>query len=296
MIAFLIGGEGRFMDAMINKLNKDGHRVYLLTGSKNSQTSYQKVFEKYNFEYDSDSIREILVSANPDVVIFMGAYDSRYDWGNARKTSVQFTADLTNVISAYSSVKKGRFLYLSSQEVFGRSYVEDIKEDEPVSATSFRALALAQGEEICKSYYNTRGMQSIVVRMDHLYGTPKRGKMENNPCFQMTLEMLRDNKVSANSRNLFSMIHQNDAVQFLYQLATAEKLEHSIYHISSGSVISQMKLAHMVSNAAGSGIEVVDDTVGSGYRMVLSGERFEKEFGRKIFVSYEEGVKRLCNI
>lgn len=112
----------------------------------------------------------------------------------------------------------------------------------------------------------------------------------------MTLEMLRDNKVSANSRNLFSMIHQNDAVQFLYQLATAEKLEHSIYHISSGSVISQMQLAHMVSNAAGRGIEVVDDTVGSGYRMVLSGERFEKEFGRKIFVSYEEGVKRLCNI
>lgn len=42
MIAFLIGGEGRFMDAMINKLNKDGHRVYLLTGSKNSQTSYQR--------------------------------------------------------------------------------------------------------------------------------------------------------------------------------------------------------------------------------------------------------------
>ena len=41
MIAFLIGGEGRFMDAMINKLNKDGHRVYLLTGTKNSHTSYQ---------------------------------------------------------------------------------------------------------------------------------------------------------------------------------------------------------------------------------------------------------------
>ena len=74
MIAFLIGGEGRFMDAMINKLNKDGHRVYLLTGTKNSHTSYQKVFEKYNFEYDSDSIREILVSANPDIVIFMGEF------------------------------------------------------------------------------------------------------------------------------------------------------------------------------------------------------------------------------
>ena len=70
MIAFLIGGEGRFMDAMINKLNKDGHRVYLLTGTKNSHTSYQKVFEKYNFEYDSDSIREILVSAN-QILLFL---------------------------------------------------------------------------------------------------------------------------------------------------------------------------------------------------------------------------------
>ena len=167
------------------------------------------------------------------------------------------------MISAYSSVKKGRFLYISSQEVFGRSYIEDIKEDEPVSAANFRALALAQGEEICKSYYNTRGMQSIIVRMDNLYGTPKKGKKENNPCFNMTLEMLKNNKVSANSRNLFSMIHQNDAVQFLYQLVIAPKLEHSIYHISSGSIISQMQLAHMVSSAGGNGVEVVDDTVGS---------------------------------
>ena len=38
MIAFLIGGEGRFMDAMINKLNKDGHRVYLL--NRNEKQSY----------------------------------------------------------------------------------------------------------------------------------------------------------------------------------------------------------------------------------------------------------------
>ena len=56
MVVFLIGGESRLMDGLINKFNKDGHRVYLLTGSRNGRTSYQKVFEKYNFNYDSDSI------------------------------------------------------------------------------------------------------------------------------------------------------------------------------------------------------------------------------------------------
>ena len=48
MVVFLIGGESRLMDGLINKFNKDGHRVYLLTGNRNVRTSYQKVFEKYN--------------------------------------------------------------------------------------------------------------------------------------------------------------------------------------------------------------------------------------------------------
>ena len=77
---------------------------------------------------------------------------------------------------------------------------------------------------------------------------------------------------------------------FLYQLVIAPKLEHSIYHISSGSIISQMQLAHMVSSAGGNGVEVVDDTVGSGYRLVLSGERFEKRIRTKKYLSHMKKV------
>lgn len=203
MVVLLIGGESRLMDGLISKFNKDGHRVYLLTGSRNAKTSYQKVFEKYNFNYDSDSIRNILVSTNPDVVIFTGAQDTHYRWEDARKEAVQFSTDLTNILSAYSSVKEGRFLYLSSEEVFGKSYSEDIREEESVSASSFQAIAIAQGEEMCKSYYSTRGMESIVVRIDHLYGIPEKGKLKRDPCFLMTLEMLKSKKITANGRIFF---------------------------------------------------------------------------------------------
>ena len=130
---------------------------------------------------------------------------------------------MTNILSAYSSVKNGRFLYLSSEDVFGKSYPEDIRETESVSANSFHALAVAQGEETCKNYYSTRGMESIVVRIDHLYGTPVKGKLQTDPCFKMTLEMLKSGKIAANGRNLFSMIHQNDAIEFIYRLATANR-------------------------------------------------------------------------
>ena len=291
MVVLLIGGESRLMDGLINKFNKDGHRVYLLTGSRNAKTSYQKVFEKYNFNYDSDSIRNILVSTNPDVVIFTGAQDTHYRWEDARKEAVQFSTDLTNILSAYSSVKEGRFLYLSSEEVFGKSYSEDIREEESVSASSFQAIAIAQGEEMCKSYYSTRGMESIVVRIDHLYGIPEKGKLKRDPCFLMTLEMLKSKKITANGRIFFSMLHQNDAIEFIYRLAVAEHVKYPIYHISSGQMISQQQLAQMIAQAAQTGVEVFDNTTGSGYRLVLSAERYNEEFNGKIFVGYEDGVK-----
>ena len=32
MVVFLVGGESRLMDALITKMEKDGHKTYLLTG------------------------------------------------------------------------------------------------------------------------------------------------------------------------------------------------------------------------------------------------------------------------
>ena len=208
-----------------------------------------------------------------------------------KEERVQFSTDLTNILSAYSSVKNGRFLSVSSENVFGKSYPEDVQETESVSANSFHALAVAQGEETCKNYYSTRGMESIVVRIDHLYGTPVKGKMQTDPCFQMTLEMLKSGKIAANGRNLFSMIHQNDAIEFIYRIAVADHLTYPVYQISSGQVISQMQLAKLIIEAAQTGAEVLDETVGNGYRLVLSAVRYNEELGGRIFVSYEEGVK-----
>lgn len=130
MVVLLVGGGSRLMDAMINKLNKCGHRVYLITGKKESHFTYPRVFERYDFPYSSDSIKEIFESVRPDVVIFLGAYDSNYSWTHTRKESVQYAADLTNMLSAYSVCKKGRFVYLSSQEIYGKSYIDDVAEEE----------------------------------------------------------------------------------------------------------------------------------------------------------------------
>ena len=82
MNILLVGGNGKIMDAMIDKLNKGGHRVYLLTGQREKKISYKRVFERYNFSYDDDNIMHIVESVKPDIGLFIGAYDTNFDWRN----------------------------------------------------------------------------------------------------------------------------------------------------------------------------------------------------------------------
>lgn len=294
MVVLLIGGSSVLMNTIINKLNKNGHRVYLLTGQKQDRFSYRRVFEKYNFAYDSGSIKNILDSVKPDVTVFTGAFDTNYSWESARQESVDYMSGLMNILSAFSMMKAGRFLYFSSQEVYGAAHMEDIKEDEPPSPKGFRAMALAQGEETCANYRRTQGTETVILRFDHLYWVPEKGTTEDNPCFRMCREALRTGKISANSRRRVSMIYLNDAVEQVYELMCGESPKNSCYHITSAEEIGEPEIAEFIRKEMDSGIEVADTAVGTGSRLVLNGDRFNGEYGRKIFNHYDTGIKQVA--
>lgn len=295
MVVLLIGGSGVLINAMIDKLNKNGHRVYLLTGKREDHSPYRHVFEKYNFPYDSGSIKDILESIKPDVTIFTGAYDPNFDWTAARQDAVRYMAGLMNILAACSMMKKGRFLYFSSHEVYGASYVNAVKEEEAATPEGFRAMALAQGEETCANYRKTQGMDTVILRFDHLYWVPEKGGREDNPCFRMCLEALRSGKISINEKRAFSMIYLNDAVEQAYKIICAESPAHSCYHISSMEEMGERKLAELVQEEMGFDIEIVNNTVGMNNRLILNSQRYIEEFGQKIFNGYDTGVKKVAH-
>lgn len=290
----LVGGGSSMMDAVIDKLNKSNHRVYLLTGRKDRFFSYKRVFERYDFPYDDDSVKDIIESAKPDTVLFMGAYDTNFDWyRSGRQESVRYIASLINILSAYSMIGKGRFVYLSSQEVYSDNYVHNIPEEEAVTPKGYKALAVSQGEEICGNYLKMQELDILTLRLDHVYGVPGKGQAQTDPCFQMCLEGFRTGKISANERNVFSLLFLNDAVELLYKAVTAEKPKRSLYHISSMEEINEMQLARMIREEIGLTAEVSDNTVGTGHRLILDGGKYKEEFGQEIFTGSKEGVKRV---
>lgn len=294
----LVGGGSSMMDAMIDKLRKSGHRVYLLTGRKDNYFTYKRVVKRYDFSYESDSVKDVIESARPDVILYMGAYDTNFDWyRKAQQESVRYIASLVNILSMYAMAGQGRFVYLSSQEVYSDdTYINNIREEEAVTPKGYRALAISQGEEICSNYLHTQGLNICILRLDHVYGIPKRGQpADMDPCFHMCMEGFRTGKISANSNNKFSMLFLNDAVELSYKAITAGEQAQSLYHISSMEEISETQLAQMIIKEMGASVELADNTVGMGHRHVLDGNQYKEEYGQKIFVNYQEGVKKVVS-
>ena len=295
MTVLLIGGPGTLMNALIDKFNKNGHKVYLLTGQRDEVGSYRRVFEKYNFPYDSSSVREIIESVRPDATIFMGAYDSNFDWKLGSQEAVRYTAALMNILSAFDAVDHmGKFFYFSSEEVFCETYTEDVAEEMTIFPSGFKAKAIGQGEEMCENYRRVEGLQTFILRFDYLYWIPARGEKQSNPAYRMFLEALKSGKIFANGRRSFSMIFLNDAVEQVYQLICAETPQHTIYNVSSAEEVNEKQLARKVRKALGEEIEVVNSTVGADNRLVLSNERFDQEFGVDIYNNIDSGLQKVA--
>lgn len=293
MNILLIGGSSQLMDQTIIKMKKEGHRVYLLTGEQYRKSEYEKVFERYNFTYNSDDLAEIFESVGPDVTIFFGAYDSNFLWLDEERESVRYISGLMNILVSYSTIKKGKFIYFSSSEVFEHNSKKDIKEDTNPSARSFRGMTLAQAERICDNYRENWNLDIITLRIDNLYAIPKKRSDATHIPGKMCLTALESNYILADKSASFSMIYILDAIQYIYEVVSCKKARHSLYHITSGQEVKEYELANLIRGLIGDQIRLsgIEKT---GARCVLSGERFSDEFGSEIRNSWEEMVEKIA--
>lgn len=293
MNILLIGGSGSFINNLIIKLNKEGHRVYLLTGSRYGKQPYQRVFERYNFPYDSSCLDEIFASVNPDLTIFMGAYDTNFRWKDEEAEAVRFSASLMNILMGYAMRSKGRFIYLSSDEVYSGHYEKDISELEPTTPNGYHGMALAQAEEMCESYRRNRNLDVIILRLDHLYSIPSnRKEAKAHICGRLCLEAFKDKSVTINEGNSFALLYETDAVEFIYRVVACKEHHGSIYNISSSEEISEKQLASFIQDAMEEPIATIVDGT-TLRRCVLSHTLYDSEFGNPFFCEVPDIVKKI---
>ena len=296
MNILLTGGPSGLRERLIRKFKKEGHRVCLLTGSRFKEKLPEKVFEAYWFPYDSDSVRSVFESVLPDITIFLGAYDPNFRWEDGERASARFTAALSNLLMSFGGTGKGRFLFLSSEEVYGCGSDADLTEEEPPKPTSVKGIALAQGEALCGSFGAFSGKDVITLRLQNLYGIPEKRSQCSETLTWLCLEALRGNELRVDENRKFALLYETDAVEYLYDVAVCRYHEYDLYHLSSSQETSEAEIGRLVLAAMREDVMALPATYRSmpGSRCVLSNRRFAKEFGATVRGDAKRNICRIA--
>ena len=293
MNILLVGNAGNFMRLMINRLNKEGHRVFVLTEEPKKGYSLKKVFEVYHFSYEDACVREVLESIMPQVVVFLGAYDHNFSWNRVENTAASYAAGLTNILMNYTALKKGRFVYLSSESVFGGGSAQFMTEDDPTGAYSKKGQAIAIGEDICKNYARM-GNDVVILRLDHLYGEIRKKEDTDTICADMCLEAVQTGEIIASQNEKIMLLHEADAVEFIYQIMVAKDHKHTLYQLSSGEKMSRYELAQAVAAGMENEVSIVEEENKKYREVMLSGKRYDEEFGSRVLHHAGTDVEKIA--
>ena len=293
MDIMLVGGVSMLMRALSFKLHKEGHRLYVLSGSRNPGNHYQHVFEQYDFPYDCPSVEEVFRSVQPDVTILLGAFDGNFAGQDPKRETVRFSAGLQNILLSWSAIGKGRLVYLSSAEVYGGCYPMPVSETTPPSPRGIRSLMLYQGEESCRFYHEHLGRDVLVLRLDRLHDVPLNPREASETiCGRKCLDAFRDGSVAYRSNYHYGLTYLGDAVESINTLVACRSHREWLYHISSAKAFSERQIVDAICGPLGDKVEKIDNTLKEGYRVILSNERLKQEFGFSIWREPEDTVQR----
>ena len=293
MDIMLVGGVSPMMRKLSLKLHKEGHRIYVLSGSRNPANRYEYAFERYDFPYDCASVEEVFQSVNPDVTILLGAFDGNLSGEDPKREAIKYAAGLQNILLSWSALEKGRLIYLSSAEVYGNSYQIPVTESVRPMPRGIRSLMLFQGEESCRFYQEQLKKDVLILRLDRLHDVPKdRREAAFGICQSKCLDAVQNGAVSYRRNYKYGFTYMGDAVESIYKLIACEKHRYGLYHISSSKAFSELQIADAIESCLGRELEKIDNTLEEQNAVILSNERLKAEFGFKIWCEPEETIHK----
>lgn len=281
MNVLLIGSSCSLMDNMIKRLHKEGHRIFLLTADKEKGKQKKFVFETYHFDYVNESVPQVFESVRPDVTLYFGACDPGTKLEN-EPDSVRYFSGMVNLLVSFSMTRRGRFVYLSTSDIFEDGAPGLITEEQKPSCVSPRALVLAQAEEICESYRRNLNLDTVVLRMDHIYTIPENRAGVRDRCSEICLSAWEKKTVFCVSDDTFSLLDEGDAVEFIHRVVACREHREGLYNISSSVPITEEDIFGYLSELDLGELKQSKKPA-EGKHLVLSNKRYQDEFGMRFF-------------
>jgi len=288
----------------IDKLTYAGHE----RNHKDYLYDPRYFFEKADVK-DIDRVTKIFRAFRPDAVIHMAA-ESHVD--RSIDSSCEFigtniigTHVMLEVVREFSRTKNIKFLYTSTDEVYGSLELQDppFSESTQYQPNSPYSASKAAGDHLTRAWYKTYGMETVITHCSNNYGIQQLPeKLIPNTIFRAF-----DRKkipVYGTGDNVRDWIHVEDHCRAL--LTVLEKgRPGEVYDIGADNewtnIVLVKKLCDLVDstmkNKEKKGdprqelIEFVADRKGHDKRYAIDSSKIKNELGWSPVVDFETGLK-----
>jgi len=248
----ITGGNGYLGSHLTELLNKAGHNVHALCldwfdEMEQWETSGVKVIRG---DITQQACFELLEEYTFDTIIHLVSlnhFDSEKDPELALKVNVLPT---WNLLKQFSSRGLKKFIYFSTQQVYGRIPTVEIDESYPAKPVNSYGLTHLQSEQIVNLFNDTTDIEAINVRLSNSFGAPV---FQQNSCWWLVVNDLCKSAYFDKKIKLLSdgspqrdFIHVSDVARAVQILVESETLETNLFNISSGRTFTILELALMV--------------------------------------------------
>jgi len=185
----------------------------------------------------------------------------------------------------------GRFLHVSTDEVYGSIESGSWTEDWPLSPSSPYAASKAASDLLALAAHRTHGMDVVVTRCSNNYG-PYQFPEKVIPLFVTNLLDGRRVPLYGDGGNVREWLHVDDHCAGL-ALALTRGRAGEVYHLGGGAELSNNELTARLLRAHGAGwdrVERVEDRKGHDRRYSLDSTKSETELGYRPRVGFDRGL------
>ena len=273
------------VDALMMKNRRDNLNVKILAAGRN-ETIARERFADYlgdkNFRFVRLDVNEPIEIAEP-VDIIIHAASNTHPMQYSTDPVGTMTANIigTHNLLEFGRAKKiGRFVFVSSVEIYGKALTPDDLFTENycgyIDCNTVRAgypEAKRAGEALCQAYISQHGLDIVIARLSRIYG-PTMRLNDSKAMSEFIMNGVRGEDIVLKSEGLpkFSYCCATDAVGgILYCLLNGRSGE--AYNVADSSeMMSLREIAEYVSSIAGRKVvfELPSETQAKGFSRAVN--------------------------
>jgi dTDP-glucose 4,6-dehydratase len=282
------GGYPAYADAdvvVLDKLTYAGNRANLAPVADSPRLTFVE-----GDILDAAGMEELMTGV--DAVVHFAA-ESHVD------RSITGAADfvVTNVVGTQTLLEAarrtgvGRFLHVSTDEVYGSISTGSWPETHPLEPNSPYSASKAGSDLLVRAYHRTHGMDVVITRCSNNYG-PYQFPEKVIPLFVTNLVDGKNVPLYGEGANVRDWLHVDDHCRGI-ALVLAGGRSGEVYNIGGGTELSNRELTERLLAECGadwSRVDHVPDRLGHDLRYSVDIAKISEELGYQPQVPFEQGL------